>query len=303
MENLSAQEADPNEDDFYYGEFDDYLFESAGLVIFEASSTLTYRSFGEIFPTLSARQRNVAMGSYGLRHSLEKHETPTLLPAANSGINLYSSVMRKDPSHIIEALIVVPHTQRGLDLVDIYNTLGRIERIKDQRTTLRGGEVISIFKDTTRLNNPTNRRAIPDPPPADMFPFSETMYLRFTDNYIGNVYLRGDLTVGSHGMTYNLTNFRNINFSIFTIMRAERVSIILYIEPVKEGILIYSMTGIFLPDFIINRVNLTPNMNIRINSLLRWITEGLRIQGHLPPRRPTAEEVIQNESFNRLLNN
>ena len=289
----------PNEDDFF-DEFDNYFFEAPGLII-EASTTTVYRSMRDIFPGISNANRNRAMSSFGLRHSFDKDGGPILIPGPNSGINLLGTVARKNPSHIIEACVVVPYTERGLDLVDIYNALGRIEKLKDQGTTMRNGDVVYIFKDTTRLDTPQRRRAISDPPPANIFPASETMYLRFTDAYIGDVFLRGEISINAHGMIYNLTNFRDINFSIFRIMRAERVSVILYIEPVREGILIYSVSGIFLPDFIIGRVNLTPNINIRITSLLNWISEGLKIQESLPP--VTARDVIQNEQFNRLLHN
>jgi hypothetical protein len=61
-------------------------------------------------------------------------------------------------------------------------------------------------------------------------------------------------------------------------MKAERYITVIYLEPVKEGVLIYSITGFYLPGFIADRVNLTPNINRRIKIINNWITEGLRIQ-------------------------
>jgi hypothetical protein len=104
------------------------------------------------------------------------------------------------------------------------------------------------------------------------------MYLRFVDQYIGDFYLRGDISVGLYGITYSITNFRDVSYSIFRIMKAERFSVVMYLEPIKEGVLIYSVSGIYLPGFIAGRVNLTPNMNRRITVLIDWITEGLRYQ-------------------------
>jgi hypothetical protein len=182
--------------------------------------------------------------------------------------------------------------------------LGRIENIKDQTIFQRNGNNISVFTDTTRLENAQNRKAISDPLPSNTLPFYETMYLRFTDAFIGNLYLRGDMSIGLYGMTYDMTNFRDINFSIFRIMKAERISIIIYLEPIKEGILIYSMSGIDLPGFIINRMNLTPNINTRITVLMGWITEGLRKQETITAEQRNEEMVknmIQNIRFNRLL--
>jgi hypothetical protein len=111
-----------------------------------------------------------------------------------------------------------------------------------------------------------------------MLPYSETMYLRLKDKYYGNLYIRGDVSMSLYGITYSMTNFTDVRYFLIPIIRAERISIIIYLEPVKEGVLIYSMSGIYLPGFIASRVNLTPNINIRISVLLKWITDGLRRQ-------------------------
>jgi len=307
-EKTAALTAPDPYDPYYYEDYDDLddymLFEATDLVV--EAPVFVPRTYTEIFPNLTGSQRRRATSSAGVRNAFEKNEKPVLLPSPNSGINLLNSVMQKNPSHIVEALIVIPYTDRELDLVDIYNALGRIERIKDQTIPQRNGTNIIIFKETTRLISASNRKAIADPSPSNNLPFSETMYLRFTDTYIGNLFLKGDLTLSYYGLTYNMTNFRDINFSIFRIMGAERVSIILYLEPVVEGILIYSMSGLYLPEFISKRLNLTTNINNRITVLVNWITEGLRNQEVLAVQRDInalRNGLIQNDNFSRLLNN
>jgi hypothetical protein len=233
------------------------------------------RSLNDIFPELSHGQKINVMNSRGIRNAFDRNGSQTLIPNPDSGIDLLSYVMSKKPSHIIEALIVVPYIKRELDFLDIYNALRKIKNIQDHTISIRGKDT-KIFMDTTRLESAQNRRPVPDPPPFDTFPYSETMYLRFVDQNIGDIFLRGDISVSLYGITYSLSNFRDVFYSIFRIMRAERFSAIIYIEPVKEGILVYSMSGIYLPGFIAHRVNLTPNMNNRITVLVNWITEGLR---------------------------
>jgi hypothetical protein len=61
-------------------------------------------------------------------------------------------------------------------------------------------------------------------------------------------------------------------------MKAEKFSTVIYLEPVKEGVLIYSISGLYIPGFIADKVNLTPSVNNRITVLLKWITSGLRTQ-------------------------
>jgi hypothetical protein len=217
------------------------------------------------------------MSGAGLRYSFEKNGSPMLIPDSDSGIDLLSSVMKKNPSHIVEALVVVPYNKRELDMLDIYNALGRIKNIKDH-TIRSNGREISIFTETTRLESAQNRKPIPDPLPTDTLPYSETMYLHFADPFIGDFFIRGDVSISLYGLTYSMTNFTDVWYSFFRIMRAERFSVIIYLEPVKEGILIYSMSGLYLPGFVANRIKLTANMNSRITVLLSWIIDGLRLQ-------------------------
>jgi hypothetical protein len=252
---------------------DPFVFEAPPLIL-EVPGFET-RSFDDIFTGLSYSEKLSVMSSRGLRHSFERKDPPLLVPDPSSGIDLFRSVMLKKPSHIIEALVVVPYIKRELDFLDIYNALRRIKNIQDHTITVRGND-IKLFMDTTRLESAQRRRPVSDPPHADILPNSETMYLRFVDQYMGDLYIRGDITISLYGITYSLTNFRDVSYSIFRIMKAESFSAIIYLEPVKEGILIYSMSGIYIPGFIAHRVNLTPNMNNRITVLLSWITEGLR---------------------------
>ncbi|MDR0495061.1 MAG: hypothetical protein LBG95_05470 [Treponema sp.] len=255
---------------------DDFFFEASPL-IFEVAPFSGLRSFDVIFPGLSQSQKILALGSSGLKYSFEKGGSPMLLPDPDSEIDLLSGVMKKKPSHIIEALVIVPYGKRELDMLDVYNALGRIKEIKDHMFPYNGRE-IQFFVETTRLESARSRKPIPDPQPADMLPYSETMYLRFIDPYMGDLYIRGDISISLYGITYSMTNFIDVRYSIFRIMKAERFSAIIYLEPVKEGILVYSMSGIYLPGFIADRVNLTPNINGRISVLVSWITGGLRRQ-------------------------
>jgi hypothetical protein len=111
-----------------------------------------------------------------------------------------------------------------------------------------------------------------------MLPYAETMYLRFKDADYGNLYIRGDVSMSLYGITYSLTNFTDVRYFLIPMMKAEGISIIIYLEPIKEGVLVYSMSGLYIPGFIADRVNLTPSINRRINALVSWITDGLRRQ-------------------------
>jgi len=254
-------------------DYDSVVFEAPPLIL-EVPS-FEPRSFNNVFPGLSRVQRANVMSGMGARNSFVKGGSPTLIPNPDSGVNLLSGIMAKNPSHIIEALVLVPYNGRELDFLDIYNALRKIKNIQNHTVSIRGNDV-KVFKDTTRLESAQRRRPVPDPPRSDMLPYSETMYLRFVDQYMGDLYIRGNISIGLYGITYSLSNFRDVFYSVFRIMKAESFSAIIYLEPVKEGILVYSMSGIYIPNFVAQRVNLTPNMNNRITVLVNWITEGLR---------------------------
>jgi len=256
--------------------YDEAFFFEAPPLIFETVPFAGIRSLKEIYPNLTSVMRRLLTSEMGgLRNALEKNDLPKLLPDPASGIDLYSGVMKRNPSHLIEALVLVPYNERELDFLDIYNAFGMIGEIKKQEVLNNSGRNINSFLESTRLNNARNRRPIPDPPPSDTLPYSETMYLRLVDRYIGDLYIRGEISFTLYGIIYDMTNFRDVTFSIFSIMKAERFSAVIYLEPVREGILIYSMSGLYLPGFLAKRVNLTPNMNRHVSVLLSWVIEGL----------------------------
>ena len=277
-EALMGKQAAPSEETLPDEETldDSALFFEAPPLIFEAPVFET-RSFSAIFPNFSRIQRMRAMSEEGLRHSFMKDESPLFLPAPDMGIDLLGRVMEKTPSHIIEALAVVPYNGREIDLLNIYNALGRIEKIKDYPVILNGGDFY-IFTESTRIESARNRRAIPDPAPAVTLPFSDTMYIRLKEINFGNLFIRTDVSINAYGITYSMTNFTDVRYFLVPMMKAERFITIIYLEPIKEGILIYSMAGFYLPGFIADRVNLTPNINRRIAIFTNWITDGLRKQ-------------------------
>jgi len=286
---VSKEETKKDEDPFYDDWDDLMLFETAGMVYEVPPLIIEPRSFDEIFPGLTRTQKRNARTATGLRHAFEKDEPPMFLPAENSGINLIDFVMDKKPSHVVEALVLIPYDKRELDMLDAYNAMSGISLIKDQTIPYRNSQY-QVFKDTTRLESAKNRKPIPDPAPADTLPYSERMYLRFTDTTIGEIFLQGDITPGLYGITYSMTNFRDVNYTIFKVMKAEKFSAVIYVEPVKEGVVIYGMSGLYLPGFIVNRMNLPSNMNYRITALLNWIIHGLRSQENLreKPSSPFA---------------
>jgi hypothetical protein len=255
---------------------EDYFFFEGPNLIFEVPVFET-RSFDELFPGFTVYQRRMAFSNNGMRYFFTKNSPSRITPNPDLEINLFSSIMEKNPSHLIEALVVVPYNEKEFDLLDIFNALGRIGNIKDYYIPINNHEYYP-FTESTRLVSNRNRRAIPDPLPADNLPFSETIYARLNEVNMGNLFLRIDTSVSMYGLTYRITNFTDILYYIVPVMKAERYLTIIYLEPIKEGVLIYSLTGFYLPNFIAERVNITSSVNRRVQIFTNWIVDGLKNQ-------------------------
>jgi len=234
------------------------------------------RIFNELFPDLTLEQRRAVFSQSGLRNTFRSNGTPLIVPSPNSGIDVLSAVMEKSPSIIIEALVMVPNRNRTLTMLDTYNAIGRIQNISKQLiySSSRGG-YIPLFEESTRLEEGRRNRPIPDPPPATVLPSSEIIYVHLRDTFFGNTYFRGTFSAGERGITYEMTNNSAVSFLIFPVMRAERFAMVLYVEPILGGTLIYGKAGIDVPDFLLDRINLDLQINRRVSVLINWLRESL----------------------------
>ena len=245
--------------------------------VFPLEANPPLRSFDELFTGFSPIQRLRIFSQSGLRNIFAVNETPRFSPVPASGINLLGAAMERGPTQLVEALVVVPYSGRQLSKLDIYNVMGRIQALSNYQVYSTSRErYISVFEESTRLEDARRNRPIPDPPPATVLPSSETVYLCLKDTFFGNTYLRGDLSTSRHAITFNITNFTAVRFLIFPVMREEKFTTILYVEPIREGVLIYGMVGMDIPQFLIPRMNLEFNINRRVTVFMNWLQDGIR---------------------------
>jgi len=234
------------------------------------------RSLDDLFPGLGEDVKTQVLGRDGYIRSLDKNESLALIPAPASGIDLVSAVMKTNPSYLAEALMVVPYAERKLTRLDAYNVLGRISDLKGRlyHSQTRNAE-IPLFEDATRLESAKKTNPVPDPQPAAELPPSDTVYIRLKDVNFGNSYYRGDMSAGTYGITYKLTNFKNLTYLFFTVMKEGKFSAILYMEPLAEGMLVYSVAGADTSDFIANRIDIPSAISKRLAVFTGWIGDGL----------------------------
>ena len=240
------------------------------------SSQLT-RSIDELFPGLSQSQKDGIFSPGGLIQSHKKNEALLFVPAPGSGIDLLSAVMGTNPSFFAESLLVVPYQGKTLDRLDVYNALGRIRDLKGRlyRSFTRNAEV-PLFEDATRIDSVQKNNPIPDPQRSMVLPLSETVYIRLKDVNFGNTFYRGDISTGPYGVTYKLSNSKNISYLFFTVMKEGKFTAMLYMEPLAEGMLIYSMAGAETSDFVSGRIDIPSAISKRLGVFIAWISDGLK---------------------------
>ena len=235
------------------------------------------RSLDDVFPFLDAAQRSAVLSEEGIIRSTRKNEPLILFPAPFSGIDLKTSVMKSQPSYLAESLLVVPYSGRTLSKLDAYNALGRIRDLKGRLyDSFTRNTSIPLFEDATRIESTKKTNPINDPPPAASLPISETVFIRLKDVNFGNSYYRGEVSISSNGVTYNLTNFKSLSYLIFTVMKEEKFSAILYLEPLKEGMLVYSVAGADASDFIASKVHIPSAIEKRLAVFIGWIVDSLK---------------------------
>jgi hypothetical protein len=251
------------------------LIWTAALVLFPV--LLEARSFDEIFPYVSGELKTEVFSETGVIRTFKKIEELNFLPALSSGINLIDSIMEKKPGYFVESLLVVPYEARTLSRLDAYNALGKVRGLKGKlyHSHTRKAD-IPLFEDATRLESGKKSNPIPDPAPASSVPASESIYIRLKDVNFGNSYYRADISANPHGVLCSLTNYKSISYLFFTVMKEEKFSVNLYLEPLDEGLLIYSLAGTDVSNFIANRIDIPSAISKRLAVFIDWITDGIK---------------------------
>jgi hypothetical protein len=232
------------------------------------------RSLDRIFPALDAETREKAFspeGYYGFHD--EKGQT---LEAPGLDIQFQAKIGSLDPTVVVEYLLVLPYPSARLNSLDIYNGLRRIRALGGRlyHSETRGADV-PLFENATRLESARKTSARDDPPPRSAMPDSETIYIRLRDANFGNSYYQADIQKNSSGFTYTLSNNRDLTYMIFPVIKSGCFVAQFYFEPLEEGILIYSISGVEVSDFIASRVSIASAIQKRLEVLLSWAVDGI----------------------------
>jgi hypothetical protein len=235
------------------------------------------RSFESLYPGMSGEDKARVYSEEGLVASQGSPSLKLLPPSA--GVNIAEPVMRRDPSVVVESLMVIPYSRPSLSLLHVYNALGRVSRLKGRLYhSATRNQNIPLFEDATRIRIISSSRTQPlsDPPDAAVIPNSETVYLRLKDANFGNSYYQAEINTDRRGLLYSLSNFRSLSYGFIPVIREDRFIAQLYVEPLTDGFLVYSAAAANVSGFIASKVDIPSAIEKRLAVIIDWLAEGLR---------------------------
>ena len=234
------------------------------------------RSFDQIFPEVSP-ERRAELFDTGIIRPLQRNDAFEFVPAPTSGINVHPLVLQSNPSFLAELILVVPYEHHILTQLDAYNALVNIRGLEGllYPSHTRQAEV-PLFTEATRIESERRHVPIPDPGPAKTLPAAETVFIRVKDASYGTIFYRAEFSVTEYGVVYYLRNFRSVSFLFITIVKEEELFAVLYMEPLAEGMLIYSIGGVNLPAFVARRIDIPSSIAKRGTVFTNWVSDGLR---------------------------
>ena len=249
------------------------------LLLFLANNIFAQtRSFDEVFPNLNKEIKNSAFNNSGYIKSSQKTSGFVIMGNdKNSKLDpqIVNNVLRKNPGYLVESILVIPDS--AVNLLDIYNALGNIRDLGGRLyNSFTKNKAVPLFEEATRIKSSKQTNSVPDPAPSKTLPNAETVYIRLKDVNFGNTYYRGDMALVQNGLGYTLTNFRNISYLFVTVMKEEKFIAQLYFEPIKEGILIYSVAGADISDFVASKIDIDSAISKRLNVIISWAADGIR---------------------------
>jgi hypothetical protein len=235
-------------------------------------------SLEDLFPNLEEDHRAQVFSPTGLILSTNNPSGPRLIPSSDLDMDVSGSILNRNFSCLVEALLVIPYKDDPIELLKVYNALGKIRNLKGRLYhSATRDENIPLFEDATRIRSAKSSSAVSDPPDALSVPQSETIYIRVKDVNFGNSYYRADISTGRAGLRYYLSNFRSLTYLLFPVIKEDNFLTQMYFEPIAEGILVYSIAGANVSDFISSRIDASSAIRKRLEVILGWVIDGVTV--------------------------
>jgi hypothetical protein len=232
------------------------------------------RAFDTIFPNLDAATKTAIFSSYGFVQAINSSRYLPVLSQSSLDTSIAEPVLRHNFKLMAESIAVI---EKQTDFIHLYNALGNISGLNGRvyQKPPHSGNYFYLFDGITRIPSAADLTPLADPPPAALSPPQDTFYIRLKDSTFGYSYYRVDMVTNARSMVYTVTNCRALFLYFVPVMREGDFIARLYLEPIEEGFLAYSVAGIEVPDFAVSLMNIAQAVENRMEALIQWIVEGL----------------------------
>lgn len=234
------------------------------------------RTFDAIFPGLSPETKTSVFTETGYLKSVKAASVNSLIGSRPNGLNpdIAGNVLKNGAGYYVEALVVIPVKK---NLLEVYNVLGEIRGLKGRLyPSSSKGQNIPLFEEATRIESDKKNNPIPDPPPADFLPKTDTVFIRLKDSNFGSSYYRGNMLLLNNGLKYTLTNYKSLTYMLIPVIKEEKFVTQLYFEIINEGVLIYSITSADASDFVASKIDMPSAIRKRLAVIISWVSDGLK---------------------------
>jgi len=238
------------------------------------------RLFNDIFPLINESIRSHIFSNEGYVRSSQRSGGFVIFGNEQGNRldpQIVNFVLNRNPGYIVESVMIIQDTRRSTNLLDVYNALSNVRGLKGRLyNSHTRNRAVPLFEEATRIVSEKQTTAIPDPNPSQILPERETIYIRLKDINFGNTYYRGDIALIQNGLRYTLLNFRNLNYLFVPVIKEEKFIAQLYVEPIREGILIYSIAGADISDFVASKIDIDSAISKRLAVITAWAADGLK---------------------------
>jgi hypothetical protein len=233
------------------------------------------RSFNDLYPGFRSEQMNRVFSDDGFSQSGKGSNGFALLPRTSGNPEIASRITGKNPSFIVESLRVIPGKNAGL--LSVYNAVSKVRNLKGRvYHSATRDKYVPLFEDATRIESTRRMNAVADPPPAAAVPASETFYARLKDANFGNCYYRITLSSNGRSILCDLSNFKTIYYAVFPVMKENNFTALLYVEPITEGLLIYSVSTAEVSGFVAGQIDIPSALRKRLDVIIGWMIDGIK---------------------------
>ena len=234
------------------------------------------RTFEELFPYISGPVRDAVFSEHGFSQWVKDKKDLRVQNLNNlAEIRAVHELADNNPSYIVESFIVIPQP-REWTCLEMFNVLQDVESIAGRPyfSHTRGRE-IPLFSESVRISDLKTKREILPPPPFLSLPAVDTVLIRLKDANFGGSYYRSELAALPSGLLYTITNAADLSLLFVPVIKKERFSVRMYLEPLAEGVLIYSAAVVSVTATADSFADIPSAVQKRLAVITGWFIDGL----------------------------